>query len=43
MFLRFKKNRRAAPAPVQSHHNPAPAAGFGLFGVYVRSLPHIGR
>ncbi len=40
MFRRFKKNRRAraASAPVQTN-----SANFGLFGVYVRSLPTMGR
>lgn len=43
MFRRFKKNRRstrdaAVQAPVET--NPV---NFGFFGVYVRSLPTLGR
>ncbi|MGN6548644.1 MAG: hypothetical protein ACTHJ3_01935 [Pararhizobium sp.] len=44
MFSLFKRKRRAASEHVPSRiRNESRAGDFGLLGVYVRSLPPIGR
>ena len=43
MFRRFKKNRRFAREAAARASVSANSASFGLFGVYVRSLPTLGR
>lgn len=44
MFFRFKKSRRAGKiAAAHTVNTSGPSANFGLFGVYVKSLPHLGR